>query len=86
MSAERQQRIVEALRAELARQSEAGGASGKPDLLALATAVDAALGGDTLEAGPAPADVKGPRGAGSSPKEAAEQGLMPDQLDASNDE
>jgi hypothetical protein len=102
MSSDRQQQIVAALGAELERQANAGGAtplrlsgagndrlvsvSGQLDLLALATAIDGALGGDTLDAGPAPANVKGPRGAGSSPKEAADQGLAPEELDASNDD
>ena len=86
MSAERQQAILSALSAELARQAGVGGAAlklsgiasdrlvgidGKVDVLALATAIDAALGGDTLDAGP-PTD--------------ADEGLTPDELDASNDE
>jgi hypothetical protein len=102
MSAERQQLILRALRDELTRQAgeesemppRISGAvtdrlvavDGQIDLIALATAIDAALGGDTLEAGPSEADTKGPRGAGSSPKGAADQGLTPDELDASNDE
>ncbi len=91
MSAERQQAIVVALSAELARQAKAGGGrlaeiSGQLDLLALATAIDAALGGDTLEAAGAAADTKGPAGSGSSPKDGSDQWLATDQLDASNDE
>ncbi len=103
MSEERRQAILLALRDELARQSREKSAvpprisgpitdrlvavDGQIDLVALAMAVDAAQGGDTLEAGPAPADVAGPPGRGASPKHpAAEQGLTPDELDASNDE
>jgi hypothetical protein len=83
MSQERRQRILDVINDALR------GASGRVDAEALATAIDAALGADTLEAGPAPADVAGPPGAGSSPKGAyfdADEGKTPDQLNAANDE
>ncbi|HTJ57956.1 MAG TPA: hypothetical protein VL418_10380 [Devosiaceae bacterium] len=103
MSEERRQRILTALTRELDRQASAdrsdtagqGGErrfvlnGGALDLVALATAIDAALGADTLEAGLNPANTNGPEGAGSSPKgaySAADEGKRPDELDASNDE
>ena len=83
MSQERRQRILETINGALR------GTSGAIDPDALATAIDAALGGDTLEAGPAPARVDGSPGAGSSPKGAyadTDEGKTPDELNAANDE
>jgi len=88
MSDERKQRILDAINTEMKTQ----GASLDP--LALATAIDAALGGDVLEAGRNPAAagaaMAGAPGAGSSPKDGryvtADEGKTPDELDASNDE
>lgn len=103
MSEERKQRILTALLAELdAQSSEAGKPqpaapgddhryriSGEIDVIALATAVDAALGADTLEAGHNPADTTGGEGAGSSPggiEPRPDEGKRPEELNASNDE
>lgn len=106
MSEERRQRILVALRSELDRQAgeERPGRPrladrsdrslsvvGEVDLVALATAIDAALGADarpaaTTAAGDLPG---GPQGAGASPKGAyatVDEGRTPDQLNASNDE
>jgi hypothetical protein len=105
MSEERQETIVEALRNELRRQAaerrpaapqigpgsaaQMAAISGEVDLTALAVAIDAALGADTLDPIPQPAGRSLPPGAGSSPKGAyakADEGMTPDELDASNDE
>jgi hypothetical protein len=107
MTEERKQHILTALVEELERQAgedrrghprlnDRGserlvGVEGDIDLIALATAIDARLGGDALEvegdpAAPLPA---GPPGPGASPKGAyakADEGKTPDQLNASNDE
>ena len=86
LSEERRQKILDAINAEVARQ---GRGNTSIDAATLAAAVDAALGGDTLEAGPNPADTKGPAAPGSSPKGAyarTDEGKTPDQLDASNDD
>ncbi|MEO8882802.1 MAG: hypothetical protein ABI377_05220 [Devosia sp.] len=83
MSEERKQLILNAINIELARQG------GEIDPMVLATAVDAALGADTLEAGSRPANTTGAPGAGSSPKNAyanADEGKTPDELNAANDE
>lgn len=83
MSDERKQRILETITAEL----KASG--GRIDPLGLAAAIDAALGADTLEADGAPADTRGPPGAGASPKGAyarIDEGRTPDELNASNDD
>src|SRR6185312_1133234 len=61
MSDERKQLILEAINTELKTQG------GKVNPLALASAIDAALGADTLEAGRRAATTDGPPGAGSSP-------------------
>jgi hypothetical protein len=105
MSEERQETIVEALRNELRRQAEdarpaaprlaSGSAAqmtainGEVDLTALAVAIDAALGADTLD--PAPrAPLGAPQtGVKASPRGVyarADEGKTPDQLNASNDE
>ena len=103
MSEERKQRILTALLAELDAQSSETGKpqpaaqgddhryriSGEIDVIALATAVDAALGADTLEAGHNPADTTGGEGAGSSPggiEPRPDEGKRPEELNASNDE
>jgi len=83
MSDERKQVILNAINIELARQD------GRIDSLALAAAIDAALGSDTLEAGAHPANTAGAPGAGSSPKGSyanADEGKTPDELNAANDE
>jgi len=91
MSEERKQRILAAIIGELERQSadRERAPAGEIDAIALATAVDAALGADTLEAGANPANTAGAAGAGSSPKGAYlsfDEGKTPDELNASNDE
>ena len=83
MSEERKQQILDAINAELKTQG------GTLNPLALAAAIDIALGGDTLEAGPNPANTNGLPGAGSSPKGAYvrfDEGKTPEELNASNDE
>lgn len=83
MSDERKQLILETINTELRAQG------GTLDPLALASAIDAALGADTLEAGRRAADTDGPPGPGSSPKGAyarADEGRTPGQLNASNDD
>jgi hypothetical protein len=83
MSQERKQIILNAINIELGRQD------GKIDSLVLATAIDAALGGDTLEAGSRSVNTAGKPGAGSSPKggyAGADEGKTPDELNAANDE
>ena len=83
MSEERKQQILEAITVELKSSG------GRVDPSALATAIDRALGADTLDAGRAPANTRGAPGAGSSPKDAytrADEGKTPEQLDASNDD
>jgi len=83
MSDERKQLILEAINTELKTQG------GKVNPLALASAIDAALGADTLEAGRRAATTDGPPGAGSSPKGAyakTDEGRTPDQINASNDD
>jgi hypothetical protein len=83
MSEERKQQILDAIKTELATSG------GRMDPLALATAIDAALGGDTLEAGPSPANINGAPAPGSSPKGAyarSDEGKTPDELNASNDD
>ena len=103
MSEERKQRILTALLAELDTQSFETGKpqpaaqdndhryqiAGEIDVIALATAVDAALGADTLEAGHNPANTTGGAGAGSSPggvEPRPDEGKRPEELNASNDE
>lgn len=105
MSEERQETIAEALRNELARQAgdarpaaprlAAGSAAqmaaitGEVDLTALAVAIDAALGADTLAPAPRAVDPGMSGSAHSSPKglyARADEGKTPDQLNASNDE
>jgi hypothetical protein len=105
VSEERKEQILDALVAELKRQagearaaapslSDGGGArryrvNGEVDAIALATAIDAALGGDALEADPAPVRTAPATGAGSSPRGAyarADEGKTPEDLNASNDE
>ena len=83
MSEERRQQILSAITAELARQA------GQLDTVALAAAIDRALGADTLQADPHPADIAGPPGAGASPKgiyARVDEGRSPEQLNASNDD
>ena len=94
MSAERQQAIVVALTAELARQAKAGGGrlaeiSGQLDLLALATAIDAACSAAIqlgVQAG-CGGRHQGSRRLRIEPERRLRiNGLRPIKLDASNDE
>jgi len=83
MGDDRKQLILDTINSELKTQG------GQVDPLALATAIDAALGADTLEAGRRAADISGPPGAGASPKGAyarIDEGRTPGQLNASNDD
>jgi hypothetical protein len=83
VSEERKQLILETINTTLLTQG------GNVDPLALASAIEAALGADTLEAGRRPADTEGPPGAGASPKGAyarVDEGRTPGQLNASNDD
>jgi hypothetical protein len=87
VSEERKQQILNAINVELRTQGNA------LDPVALAGAIDAALGGDALEAGAnlaaGNAAMNGAVSAGSSPKgryTSTDEGKTPDQLDASNDD
>ena len=63
--------------------------NGEVDLTALAVAIDAALGADTLDPAPRAADRSASRGTGSNPNGAyarTDEGKTPDQLNASNDD
>ena len=83
MSEERKHRIADTITTELKNSG------GRIDPLALAAAIDDALGADTLEADSVAADTKGPPGAGSSPKgvySRIDEGKTPADLNASNDD
>jgi hypothetical protein len=91
MAGERRDQIMTGLRTALARQADAAPAadpandrfvvvSGRLDLVALADAVLAALG-ESAPAGSGPPG-RSARGAYA----AADEGMTPDELDASNDE
>ncbi|HVX81652.1 MAG TPA: hypothetical protein VHB23_09745 [Devosiaceae bacterium] len=82
MSEERKQRILDAINTELKAQG------GVVNPLGLATAIDEALGADTLEANTVatPPESLGP---GSSPKGVyarVDEGKTPAELNASNDD